>query len=96
MIVKHFGCTAIHNKALYKCIIHSFIHYLEIVHSPSADDVALRDQSSDLPEDVPKQALSTGAAGEHLPVEVPTECLPDVLKTVEAGHLPDATSVHDQ
>ncbi len=26
MIVKHFGCTAIHNKALYKCIIHSFIH----------------------------------------------------------------------
>ncbi len=26
MIVKCFGCTAIHNKALYKCIIHSFIH----------------------------------------------------------------------
>ncbi len=26
MIVKHFGCTAIHKKALYKCIIHSFIH----------------------------------------------------------------------
>ncbi len=25
MIVKCFGCTAIHNKALYKCI-HSFIH----------------------------------------------------------------------
>ncbi len=25
MIVKHFGCTAIHNKALYKCLIHSFI-----------------------------------------------------------------------
>ncbi len=25
MIVKRFGCTAIHNKALYKCIIHSFI-----------------------------------------------------------------------
>ncbi len=24
MIVKHFGCTTIHNKALYKCIIHSF------------------------------------------------------------------------
>ncbi len=23
MIVKHFGCTAMHNKALYKCIIHS-------------------------------------------------------------------------
>ncbi len=28
MIVKHFGCTTIHNKALYKCIIHSFIHKL--------------------------------------------------------------------
>ncbi len=26
MTVKHFGCTTIHNKALYKCIIHSFIH----------------------------------------------------------------------
>ncbi len=26
MIVKRFGCMAIHNKALYKCIIHSFIH----------------------------------------------------------------------
>ncbi len=25
MIVKHFGCTTIYNKALYKCIIHSFI-----------------------------------------------------------------------
>ncbi len=25
MIVKRFGCTTIHNKALYKCIIHSFI-----------------------------------------------------------------------
>ncbi len=25
MIVKHFGCK-IYNKALYKCIIHSFIH----------------------------------------------------------------------
>ncbi len=25
MIVKRFPCTAIHNKALYKCIIHSFI-----------------------------------------------------------------------
>ncbi len=24
MIVKRFGCTAIHNKALYKCIIHLF------------------------------------------------------------------------
>ncbi len=26
MIVKRFGCTTIHNKALYKCIINSFIH----------------------------------------------------------------------
>ncbi len=26
MIVKRFGCIAIHNKALYKCFIHSFIH----------------------------------------------------------------------
>lgn len=26
MIVKHFGCTAIHNKALYKCLVHSLIH----------------------------------------------------------------------
>ncbi len=25
MIVKSFGCMAIHSKALYKCIIHSFI-----------------------------------------------------------------------
>ncbi len=25
MNVKHFGCTAIHNKVLYKCIIHTFI-----------------------------------------------------------------------
>ncbi len=31
MIVKHFGCTAIHNKALYKCIFHSFI--LSFIHS---------------------------------------------------------------
>ncbi len=30
MIVKRFGCTATHNKALYKCINHSFIqHVLE-------------------------------------------------------------------
>ncbi len=28
MIVKRFGCTTIHNKALYKCFIHSFIHSL--------------------------------------------------------------------
>ncbi len=27
MIVKRFGCMAIHNKALYKCIIHSFISH---------------------------------------------------------------------
>ncbi len=26
MIVKCFGCTTIHNKVLYNCIIHSFIH----------------------------------------------------------------------
>ncbi len=26
MIVKRFGFTTIHNKALYKCFIHSFIH----------------------------------------------------------------------
>ncbi len=26
IIVKRFGCTAIHNKALYKCIIHSCSH----------------------------------------------------------------------
>ncbi len=26
MIVKHIGCTAIHNQVLYKCILHSFIH----------------------------------------------------------------------
>ncbi len=29
MIVKRFGCTTIHNKVLYKCIIHSFIVCLE-------------------------------------------------------------------
>ncbi len=28
MFVKRFGCTTIQNKALYKCIIHSFIHSL--------------------------------------------------------------------
>ncbi len=34
MIVKRFGCTTIHNKALYKCIIHSFIHSFKcIIHS---------------------------------------------------------------
>ncbi len=26
MIVKRFGCTTIHNKALYKCLIHSFVY----------------------------------------------------------------------
>ncbi len=31
MIVKRFGCMAIHNKALYKCIIHSFIHSRSIL-----------------------------------------------------------------
>ncbi len=38
MIVKRFGCTAIHNKALYKCIIHSFIHtYTRYKNSSSQD-----------------------------------------------------------
>ncbi len=37
MIVKHFGCTTIHNKALYKCIIHSFINSTEAtVHMASS------------------------------------------------------------
>ncbi len=31
-----------------------------------------------------------------MPVEVPTECLPDVFKNGEACHLPYATSVNDQ
>jgi len=26
MIVKHFGCTEVHMKALYKCLIYSFIY----------------------------------------------------------------------
>ncbi len=34
MIVKCFGCTTIHNKALYKCIIHSFIHCKQICLFP--------------------------------------------------------------
>ncbi len=33
MIVKRFGCTAIHNKALYKCIIHSFINALNFMRA---------------------------------------------------------------
>ncbi len=33
MIVKRFGCTTIHNKALYKCLIHSFI---EPEHEPQS------------------------------------------------------------
>ncbi len=28
MIIKHFGCTAIHNEAQYKCLIHSFYLYI--------------------------------------------------------------------
>ncbi len=28
MIVKRFGCIAIHNNALYNCFIHSFIHLI--------------------------------------------------------------------
>lgn len=27
MTVKHSGCTSIHNKALYKCIINSLVHW---------------------------------------------------------------------
>ncbi len=34
MIVKHFGCTAIHNKALYKCLIHSFTRTKKKKDSP--------------------------------------------------------------
>lgn len=68
----------------------------EIIHSPSAEDAALREQSNDLPADVPEQALPTGAVGEHLPVEVPMEYLPDVPENLEASHLPDETSVNDQ
>ncbi len=33
MIVKRFVCTAIHNKELYKCLIHSFIHSFIHLHS---------------------------------------------------------------
>ncbi len=36
MIVKHFGCTTIDNKALYKCIIYSFIQQ-HILFSSSMD-----------------------------------------------------------
>ncbi len=32
MIVKHFGYTAIHNKALYKCIIHSLQSFSNILN----------------------------------------------------------------
>ncbi len=35
IIVKRFGCIAMHNKALYKCFIHSFIQYVDHVHSVS-------------------------------------------------------------
>ncbi len=30
MIIKRFGCAAIHNKALYKCIIHSVVHEVNV------------------------------------------------------------------
>ncbi len=37
MIVKRFGCISIHNKALYKCFIHSFIHSSStVIVSPMA------------------------------------------------------------
>ncbi len=33
IIVKRFGCTAIHNKVLYKCIIHSFNYsFIHVVY----------------------------------------------------------------
>ncbi len=32
VIVESFGCTAIHNKVLYKCIIHSFYFSLIILY----------------------------------------------------------------
>ncbi len=38
MIVKRFGCTTIHNKALYKCFIHSFIH-IKIWHAASNNGI---------------------------------------------------------
>ncbi len=41
MIVKRFGCTAIHNKALYKCIIHSFIIRLSIFQHSLAEKLRL-------------------------------------------------------
>lgn len=69
---------------------------LEDVHSSSADDAALKVQSSDLPVDVQEQASPTGAVGEHLPVEVPVEYLLDVAEYVEASHSPDITPVNDQ
>ncbi len=34
MIVKCFGCTKIHNKALYKCLIHSFIQCIIVLCVP--------------------------------------------------------------
>ncbi len=37
MIVKRFGCTTIHNKVLYKCLIHSFIHS----HKPAIPTIVL-------------------------------------------------------
>ncbi len=33
MIVKRFGCMAIHNKALYKCIIHSVLSQCNTYYS---------------------------------------------------------------
>jgi len=42
MIVKCFGCTAVHMKALYKCLIHSFIHH-EVKASTKQADQGLQD-----------------------------------------------------
>ncbi len=47
MSVKHFGCTAIHNKTAYKCFIHSFIHsynplYICVLLSSTVTAIGLR------------------------------------------------------
>ncbi len=44
MIVKRFGCTTIHNKALYKCIIHSLWHWRILTVSEQVVALAARGQ----------------------------------------------------
>ncbi len=44
MIVKRFGCTTIHNKALYKCIIHSLWHWRTLTVSEQVVALAARGQ----------------------------------------------------